>query len=393
MGKYTIGLLLSSAVLWAGAAHAENFKLSGNKHWLAVASTKNLDEAIGIARVLGSEGARVVSSQSGYFGVVLGPYVTDSVEELKKKNENLNQLPSDALLSNGARYIETVWKAATSSNVLADYEKDKPVQLSSGDLSVTVKLEKTGEDQYNTVATGGQPGSPQFSFTVGSDGEYTDIGSGASLIKLDPKSTVPQVVFTRFTGGAHCCTNTWVASKLESASGWALKDLGKLDGGGYWFEDVDGDGAQELLSADNAFLYAFDSYAGSFAPIHIAKFRDGSLEDVSEDGNLRPRLVQDLAGMEYQATVNSDLWKSNGFLVAWVASKIRLGDGADAWPTVMENYDKSAEFGPQECTSGQKVDDCPTENLKTIPFPKALASFLKENGYGPLPSEAEQELK
>ncbi len=393
MSKLIFGLVLSSTVLFAGAAKAENFKLSGNKHWLAVASTKNLDDAIGIARVLGSEGSRVVYSESGYYGVVLGPYVTNSVEELKKKNEYLNQLPSDALLSNGALYIETVWKADPNSNVLSVYEKDKPVQLSSDDLSVTVKLEKTGHNQYSTVVFGGQPDSPQFSFTVGKDGDFADSGSGAALMKLDPKSAVPQLVFNRFTGGAHCCTNTWIAFKMESASGWSLKDLGKLDGGGYWFEDVDGDGGQELLSVDNAFLYAFDSYAGSFAPLHISKFQNGSVDDVSEEAPMRSRLKQDLAGMEYQAKINADLWKSNGFLVAWVASKMRLGDGADAWSTVMENYDRSAEFGPQECTSGQKIDDCPSDNLKTIAFPKALASFLKENGYGPLPDAAEQELK
>lgn len=393
MRKLLFSLVLSSAVIFSSPANAENFTLSGKKHWLAIASTKNLDEAIGIARTFGGEGSRVVSSQSGFYAVILGPYVTNSVEELKKKNDSLNQLPDDALLSNGAHYVDTVWKAETYSGDFTTYTKNKPLQLLSGTLSVTLKMEKIAEDQYSTSVTGGETGGAQFSFTVGKDGEYNDFESRAALIKLDAKSPVPQLVFTRYSGGAHCCTNTWIVSKAEAAADWSIKDLGKLDSSGYWFDDVDGDGGQELLNVDNAFLYAFDSYAGSFAPIHISKFKDGSLEDVSTEASMRPRLLQDLAGMEFQAKINADLWKSNGFLVAWLANKIRLGDGSDAWSTVMENYEKASDSGPQECTSGQNLDDCPPDKLKTISFPKALASFLKENGYVPLPEAAERELQ
>ncbi len=392
MNKLFLGLLLGSVTFCVNVACAENLKLSGHKRWLAVASTKNLNDAIGIARTLGGEGSRVVSSESGYFGIVLGPYAVKSVEYLKRKNENLSQLPKDALLSNGARYLETVWSAPPLSSIMSDYEKDKPVQLSSGDFSVTAKLEKIGDDQYSSVVSGGQSSGPQFSFDVGKEGEYADLGSQAALIQLDGNSKIPQVVFTRFSGGAHCCTNTWVITKQNGAEGWALNDLGKLDGGGYWYEDVDGDGGKELLSVDNVFLYTFDSYAGSFAPLRISKLREGNVEDVSEEAPMRSRLLQDLAGHEFQAKVNPDLWKSNGFLAAWVASKIRLGEGADAWSTAMQSYDKNSGFDRQECMVEKSVDDCPADQLKSIPFPRSLAGFLKENGYGPLPDEAKREL-
>ena len=83
------------------------------------------------------------------------------------------------------------------------------------------------------------------------------------------------------------------------------------------------------------------------------------------------------------------MWKENGFLAGWVAAKIRLGQGGDAWQVVTENMKMDTGFGPQECTSGQSIDDCPADNLKQIPVLKALADFLKENGYGPLPDAAE----
>jgi hypothetical protein len=56
-------------------------------------------------------------------------------------------------------------------------------------------------------------------------------------------------------------------------------------------------------------------------------------------------------------------------------------------------YEKQSDFGPQECATGQKVEDCKAEDLRAIPFPKALAEFLRERDYGPLPEAAQALLK
>ena len=110
---------------------------------------------------------------------------------------------------------------------------------------------------------------------------------------------------------------------------------------------------------------------------------------MSETPDMHSRIVQDLAGIEFEAKVRPDVWKENGFLAGWVAAKIRLGQGIDAWNTVVQNIDKNSDFGPQQCTTGQKIDDCPADKTKPVPILKALASFLKENGYAPLPDAAE----
>jgi serine protease Do len=392
MRKSIVGLFMLSLLFSGEVVAARDFIPTDNKKWLAVISTKDIDVAIGVARRLG-EGAQVVSSRSGYYAVIKGPYAASTVEQVKKIDPNLYAVPTDALLSDGSRYIELVWSAPSSAPTLVDYLPDQPLQLSTGDVTVDIKMEKLNEDFYSTVVSGTEKNGPSFSFTVGKDGEFVTFGSSAAFLKLDASNDVPQLVFTRNAGGAHCCTNTWITLKSNGSAGWTLLDQGKLDGGGYWFEDVDGDGGQELLSVDNSFLYAFDSYAGSFAPLKISKLRFGKVDDVSDEPAMRRRLKQDLAGMEYEAKLDSSLWKSNGFLAGWVAAKMRLGQGEDSWQTVEQNINKLSDFGPQECTTAQSFEDCPIEKLKTIPVLKALASFLKEGGYGPLPEKAEALLR
>jgi serine protease Do len=393
MRKFLFGVLCGATILSGGWAEAQSLKLSGKQHWLAVASTKDLDTAIGIARQYPSNKAQVVSSQNGYYAIILGPYRGANLVSIKKGDENFPEIPRDAMLTDGARYTGTVWKAPADAASLATYEIDKPVQLSSGEVTVSVGLEKIADDKFSTVVLGGEKSGPSFRFTAAPDGEYTDLGSQAGFMKLDAKASLPQIVLTRFSGGAHCCTSTWIVQKPEGGAGWSMIDTGKLDGGGYSFEDVDGDGGMELISIDNHFLYAFDSYAGSFAPIMISKLRDGRVADVNDEPAMQSRLKQDLAGMEFQAKMNPDLWKSNGYLAGWIASKMRLGQGNEAWRIVVRNIDLNSGFGPQECTSGQKIDDCPVDNMKPIPVLKGLANFLKENGYGPLPDAAEKLLQ
>jgi hypothetical protein len=75
-----------------------------------------------------------------------------------------------------------------------------------------------------------------------------------------------------------------------------------------------------------------------------------------------------------------------------VAVKIRLGQGESAWTTFRENFEANSDFGPQTCTTGQDLAECPPDNIKAVPVRKALAQFLLEAGYTPLPEGAEQDL-
>ena len=388
-----------------GLALAGDLQLSGAKRWLAVASTMDKDVAIGIARQMGNIGdpTQVVSSSSGYFAVILGPYETSSIQELKKQNDGkFDELPKDALLSQGANYQNVVWTYAPASLGLVSYSLTKPATFSVDGLQVKVQGQPLEKDTAYTQVTGIDKSGASFSFDIGKDRKPEEQDSAESFsaeefhqagIARLTRDGEPQIVVTAFSGGAHCCTSTWIVSRPAGAAAWTVIEGELLDSNGYWVEDVDGDGALELMSVDNRFLYAFDSYAGSFAPIKISRLTDGRIEDITDKPEMKSRLAQELAGLEFSAKNNKDLWKSNGFLVGWVASKIRLGQGDEAWTKFMANYDRNSDFGPMLCTTGQKVDDCPSDKLKAQPIPEGLAQFLSDSGYYPLPKEAEKLIK
>ncbi len=404
--KKTISLLaLAATMLWAGIAQAETLTLTGKFHWLLLASSKDKDQAIGIARSVSAmaDTVKVITYKSGYYGVIAGPYAYQSIKDLKKadKDGRIGDLPKDAVLTQGANYIDTVWQATSTNIGVVPYTLEKTAQFSSGDFNVKINAQKLEPDRAYTVVEG-KDAQGTFHFDIGKDLPKDDLASAeeflgmnynqAGIAKLVAGAPSPQIVVTNYSGGAHCCTTTTFISRDKATAPWSLTTSEALDGEGYWFEDVNGDGAMELMSSDNRFFYAFGSYAGSFAPLQIHQLIAGKIIDVSSNQAMHSRLVQDLAGIEFSAKTSPEMWKQNGFLAGWVASKIRLGQGDEAWALFMKNYEKENGFGPQECTSGQKVADCPNDNLKAIPIPKALAGFLKENGYLPLPAAAMKEL-
>ncbi len=96
----------------------------------------------------------------------------------------------------------------------------------------------------------------------------------------------PGVVFSSFSGGAHCCT----AVSLIHATGDAVKavELGTFDGFGVAPIDLDEDGNVEFDLRDDRFLYAFSSYAEASPPVKIMALRDGEPRDVTSEDAFRP---------------------------------------------------------------------------------------------------------
>src|SRR5690242_14938919 len=78
----------------------------------------------------------------------------------------------------------------------------------------------------------------------------------ARIYSLDRSAPFPQIVLTYFWEGAHCCTVTKIVT-VNGGGKMIVVDGQTLDGDGYSYEDVDGDGSVELLSFDNSFYYAF----------------------------------------------------------------------------------------------------------------------------------------
>jgi hypothetical protein len=206
-------------------------------------------------------------------------------------------------------------------------------------------------------------------FQEGSD--YNAFGSGYVELKDLDNNGTDEVIISTYSGGAHCCTSfviyTWQQDKFVKA------ETGFLDGVGGSFEDLNQDKKYEFVTLDNAFLYAFSSYAGSFPPSKIYTFQQGKLEDVTRK---YPQELRKTLTAMYQAfqTAKKEKTEVNGILAGYVAQKILLGEYEEAWQFLLANYDKNSDWGLDIYRQSTVIGKYPD-------FPTALRAFLVENGY------------
>ena len=197
------------------------------------------------------------------------------------------------------------------------------------------------------------------------------------IVEIDPANDTPEVVFTSFSGGAHCCTQVHVASAGKDGK-WADVDVGFFDGEGGSFVDLDGDGEAEFRTYDNAFLYAFDCYACSSAPLSLFAVTGGKVVDVSRKPAFEQAHRAWLADMERRLPEATRDF-SPGFFTGWIAEKAILGEGYEAWETMMKAYRGYADEGFESCPETRP--DCEENEKRTLAYPDALKVFLKQQGY------------
>lgn len=372
----------AAAVVPGAAQAAGTLTLPASSRWVVIASRQSLDEATALARSYGTEvrDVRVVRAANGWFAVVAGPVAATSVERARAALNTATYLPGDLYLSRGEPYTETVWTAPPPVVLAgASYEGTQRVDLQAEGLSVTLDSERQKDGTGIPTAVVRVGGSVALTTRI-DDNPNDPVRSQARIVRLDRTSPRPQVVFSYYWGGAHCCTVSKVLTALPSGT-WVAVDAPTLDGEGFSYEDIDGDGTTELVAVDNSFLYAFDSYAGSFAPTVLYKLDGSRLRKVTLEPAYRSHLVDRLRRWETMAREQPDLWRSNGFLAGWVAAKAQLGQVDEAWPRMLATYDRASDFGPQTCLTGQPVDKCPQGSLRKVPFPDALRAHLLEQGY------------
>ncbi len=205
----------------------------------------------------------------------------------------------------------------------------------------------------------------------------------AQIADMDPDNPHAEIVFSSYTGGAHCCSQTYVATGSKDGSSWTAVDAGGFDGGLVTATDLDGDDRFEIAVRDNRFLYAFDCYACSAAPLQVLQLQGDRLVDVSAHKAFRDAHRETLVAMVQNYGRGSE--GANGFLAGYVAQKIRLGEGKQAWDFMLKYYDKKHDWGLESCSVAVDANgDCPGRTLK-LTFPEALGRFLKESGY-PVPN-------
>ncbi len=240
-------------------------------------------------------------------------------------------------------------------------------ELTDGKVRVIVNYEPT-ENRFET---------PLAYQIFQGDTLYIDSaseGAGYGSVKLDDINNdgTNEVIIQTYSGGAHCCTTfsiyTW------QGDDFVAETTGYLDGGGGSFEDLDGDGTKEFQTLDNAFFYAFDSYAGSFPPSMILSLENGQFVDVTKQ--FRQKL-KGHAWQMFQAIRESQAqgYGANGILAGYVAQKILLGEFDQGWEFMLANYDHTSDWGLKIYNDQSEVIGTYTD------FPTALRVFLIDLGY------------
>lgn len=215
--------------------------------------------------------------------------------------------------------------------------------------------------------------------------EYVGVASGmdvpaasASIAEIDPDVQGMEVYFSSYSGGAHCCSQVVVAEKTDS--GWKAIPVGSFDGDGDYLQDLDNDGVAEIVTVDNTFLYAFDCYACSAAPLVIQSVRNGVVVDLTTEPRFQKNHRDWLQQLETDADPETR-WTSPGFLAGWVAQSARAGSGKAAFQQLLQHWDLAKDEGEETCLSGGDIDQCPKKDRKLLKFPDRLKLFLEQHGY------------
>ncbi len=256
----------------------------------------------------------------------------------------------------------------------ADLDKAGTKTIASGALKVTLSAVKTA-DGLKPRVIGMIDGAKAFEIDGEAAGDL--VSAHARILRLDD-TPQPQVLFSWFTGGAHCCAATRIATQVGGA--WKIVETGDRDGDEAFTPIKDGD-RFALAAIDNAFLYAFDSYADSYAPDQYYALRGEKLVDVTREPRFVPELRATLKSQERSANKDKSIWKTNGFLAGWVAQKALLGEQADAWKRMMASYDRTNPAGIPECDGDKPATECDNPAWLARQFPGALRAFLVENDY------------
>jgi hypothetical protein len=224
------------------------------------------------------------------------------------------------------------------------------------------------------TATGTVPDDPR---------DIRSLNLRVAIRRLDASTASPQVVMAFYSGGARCCTETWIATEVPDGS-WQVVFPGEIqDDAGLAILDLDRDGTGALVDGADGFLGRFASYAAMFQPTRIRKLSGTALPDVTRDPRYRDFLLQELKRME-QAEV-PDMAERNGYLAARVAQKALVGQFMDAWRAMLVSYDRQAREGRILCMMDTAHPiaggNCPDARQHLVSFPEALARHLAELGY------------
>jgi len=218
------------------------------------------------------------------------------------------------------------------------------------------------------------PGAQTVSFYAGEQ----PLGMAVSFRadRLDTAHSAVDVIASWYSGGAHCCTQVRIASLIGRT--WKIVDLGGWDGDDPPKPRTGPDGVNVLPMRDNAFLYAFASYASSGTPLKILRLLNASITDVSAEPGYRPWFREDMEKWQRLCT-DPGQPERNGFCAAFVASAARAGQFQEAWSVMLKNHTPLDPGGLTFCARYSE-GDC-QRDVHFTAYPEALRWFLRQRRY------------
>jgi hypothetical protein len=250
----------------------------------------------------------------------------------------------------------------------------KPLRFRSGDLSILVERvrEKSGLAGPRLTLTA--PGKAAAVL----EGERAGLTFPSRITVLPwQKDGGAAVMLETYSGGAHCCTV--VQAAVPDGGAFRIVDLGRYDGErlARLPTDWDGDGQLDFIVTDDAFLYAFSSYAGSLPPPMILNIEGGKAVNVSARPAFRPIFEQAMAQAEKRCAEGE-----NGHCAAYAAAAARIGRFDGAWEKLLQVHDRNSRDWPTACKVAEGEEGCPEgQEITYNSFPEALRAFLAQHGY------------
>lgn len=194
-------------------------------------------------------------------------------------------------------------------------------------------------------------------------------GSPLCVARFGGTSPETAVLVGTYSGGAHCCT--WVEAVVALPARAASAKAVWQDIGNPGVELEDHSGQTLLVTADNSFAYAFDSYAGSGMPVRVLELRGHRFVDTTRSYPWLVRADARFWWAQYKQVSGprgQEPGGGLGLLAPWVADECLLGNSSGAWAT-LESLQRLGRLGG---TPGWPRGSA---------YLKALRSFLVNTGY------------
>ena len=192
-------------------------------------------------------------------------------------------------------------------------------------------------------------------------------GGGGSLTIRDLDGDgEPEVIFDMYTGGAHCCSYSWIYRYAGTTYTSLAATWGNV---GYTLVDLNGDGVPEFRSLDDRFAYEFTDYADSSFPPAIWSYQAGRLTDVTRS---YPKLISSDATRQLRLYRRERKVRDmRGVVAAYVADEYLLNRGPKglAFLRLAERRGDLDGLG--------RGDIWPRRSR----YVRVLKSFLRRNGY------------